>query len=263
MLIDTHAHVSCPQLAEESEQIINNLKDDGLGLLVCPSYDDNTNHRTVEFANKNARVFGALGLHPSEEHVYTNQMLDFVAQNLSNPKIVAVGEIGLDYHYENTNPKVQEKLMIEQMEIAKANKMPIVFHVRDAFDDFFRIIEEHKDLIVYGADIHCFLADEVQAKKALSLGMHLSVTGALTYKKNVEVHNAIKNFPLEFLMLETDSPYLAPQPVRGQKCVPEFVKYVRDFVAELKGISPQMVEQETTKNALRFYKKMGDLWKKM
>lgn len=263
MLIDTHAHVSCKQLLDEKEQILNGLCDDGVGLIVCPSYDEETNIETLKLVDEQKRVFGALGIHPSEEKVYTQKMLDFVDKNLQNDKIVALGEIGLDYHYENVNKKAQQKLMIEQMEIAKANKVPIIFHVRDAFDDFFKVISENKSLIDYGADIHCFLGDEDCAKKAYLYNMHLSVTGALTYKKNVAVHNAIKNFPLDMLMLETDSPYLAPQAVRGQKCVPDFVKYVCDFVAMLKNISEKQVEDITTNNALNFYFKMGKLWKKM
>lgn len=261
MLIDTHAHISCEAMKNVKETVLNNLSDDGVGLIVCPSYDFKTCSSTLDVVKQNERVFGALGIHPSEEAVYNNSMKDYISQNLNCEKIVAVGEIGLDYHYQNVIPKRQQNIMIEQMEIAKENKLPIIFHVRDAFDDFFNILSENKNLVEYGGVVHCFLGDKNNAKIALDLGLNISVTGAVTYPKNTSTHEAVKYIPLDRIMLETDSPYLAPQPVRGKMCIPQYVLYVNNFVAELKNINSNIVEEQTTKNALQFFYKMGKIWK--
>ena len=260
MIIDTHAHLSCKQMENVKKEIIDNLSPNSVGLIVCPSYDFETCKSTLELCNQEPKIFGALGIHPSDERTYCLEIEKFIEQNIDNPKIVAVGEIGLDYHYDNPRPKNQAEVMLAQMQIAKKHNVPVIFHIRDAFADFFDILNVNKDLISGGV-IHCFLGNKEHAKQALDLGLMISVTGALTYKGNTVTQEAVQYIPLDRLMLETDSPYLSPVPHRGKMCVPLYTELVCEKVAELKNISFDDVANQTTENALKFFTKMGEKWK--
>lgn len=261
MLIDTHAHISCPQMDSVRDEVLNDLNENSVGLIVCPSYDVQTCLSTLQLVDNNEKVFGALGIHPSDESCFNDEIKNFINKNANNPKIVAIGEIGLDYHYENARPKNQEEVMLIQMEIAKKNNLPVIFHVRDAFDDFFNILKSNNNLIGNGV-IHCFSGGVKEAEQALDLGFMISLTGSITYKNNISTQDAVKYIPLSRIMLETDSPYLAPVPHRGKICVPKYVELVCQKVAELKNIDYKEVEEQTTNNALSFFTKMGDKWKK-
>jgi len=254
MFIDTHAHINHEMLANKKEEIIDSLGKE-LKFLICPSYDKTTCYTTLEFANKYKKVYGALAIHPSEEKTWDEEIKKFIIDNVKNDKIVAIGEYGLDYHYEPYNKQGQQRVMLEQLEIAKQSKVPSIFHIRDAFDDFIPIMKENLQGFSGGV-IHCYDSNVENAKKLLDLGLMISFTGLITYKQNDAVREAVKYIPFDRMMFETDSPYLAPEPYRGQVCVPQYVSKVYEKVAEIKKIEIEKLQEIVEKNVKNFFKKL-------
>ena len=254
MFIDTHAHINHEMLANKQEEILKSIGKD-LKVVICPSYDVKTCHSTLDFANKYEKVFGALAIHPSEDKTWGLEIKKFIQDNLSNKKIVAVGEYGLDYHYQPYDKQKQQNVMLEQLAIAKQANLPSIFHVRDAFDDFIPIMKENlKDL--KGGVVHCYDSDINNAKKLLDLGLFISFTGLITYKQNEKVREVIKYMPIDRIMLETDSPFLAPEPYRGQVCVPKLVAKVYEKVAEIKKMDMEELQTQMEQNVKKFFKKL-------
>lgn len=242
-------------LTGKRAEILKSL-DTELKFLICPSYDVATCHSTVDFVNRYEKVFGAIAIHPSEEKEWNDEIKKFIRDNLINPKIVAVGEYGLDYHYPPYSKQSQQEVMLEQLAIAKEAKLPSIFHVRDAFDDFIPMIKENLAGWTGGV-IHCYDSDVRNAEKLLDLGLYISFTGLITYHQNEKVREAVKYIPADRIMLETDSPYLAPEPYRGQVCVPAFVKKVYEKVAEIKNMDMEELQAQTERNVRNFFKKVG------
>ncbi len=256
MLIDTHAHLCSEELFGRTEQIVRDFYEDGLEAVVCPSYDFISNHKTLEVVNNFDNVYGALGIHPNDSHCWDAGVRSFIEDNIDKPKIVAIGEVGLDYHYPEHNASEQRQILLQQLNIAKYHKMPVIFHVRDAWADFLEFIRTNRDLVPAGV-IHCFDGDENLAREILDLGFSISVTGLVTYKK-AKLIDAVRFIPIERLMLETDSPYLVPHNAHTQQKInePKFVQYVADAVAEIKQMRVEKVIEHTTQNAYNFFKKL-------
>ena len=254
MLIDTHSHINHEKLVNELPEILQNLKTGKVKRVICPSFSYSSSITSLEMA-KNENVFCALGIHPEMANEYDTKMEQLLIENANNLKVVAIGEIGLDYHYGQENKDLQFQVLLRQMELAKEFDLPIIFHIRDAFDDFFEFFEKHKDLCKKGV-IHCFEGDIEVAKKALSLGLMISFTGLITFKHRENVREAVKYIPLEKIMVETDAPYLTPEPFRHKVNRPEYVELVAQKIAEIKGESVEKVEEITTQNAYDFFDKM-------
>lgn len=246
MYIDTHCHLdsrSCENLSEVLELIGDNL-------VIISGYDGKANKEIIELCNKYNNVYGTLGIHPSDINKNIDDDLEFIEENIENPKIVGIGEIGLDYHYNDDTPKdIQKKYFIKQIEIAIKHNKIIVIHSRDASEDTYNILKEYKDKVKI--NMHCYGYSLEMAKKFIGLGATLGIGGVVTFKNSHKIKEVVENISLENFVLETDSPYLTPEPYRGKKNNPSYVIYVAEKIANIKGISKETVINETTKTALR------------
>ena len=255
MLIDTHSHINHEKLSNTLDEIIDNLKTGRVGGVICPSYSLDSSITSLAVASRSSRVYCALGIHPENYAEWNEQAKQFLLENLDKPKVVAVGEIGLDYHYGNEQADLQKKVLVEQLHIAKQFDLPVIFHVRDAWEDFFAVVSEYLDLIKRGV-VHCFEGNSAIAQKALALGLYISVTGLITFKPRAALRAAVAEIPIQKIMVETDAPYLTPEPHRGEINRPEYTALVADKVAEIKGMTSQQVDEITTNNAYTFFDKM-------
>ena len=257
MLIDTHSHINSEKLDELRPEILKNLKTGRVQRVICPSFSLESSRTSLDMSQASPRVWAALGVHPENCQDYDKATHLWLDENLSNPKVVAVGEIGLDYHYGADDYKEQRAVFEDQIRLAHQHDLPIVFHMRDAWEDSLSMLKEFRSEIKRGV-VHCFDGDRAVAEKILELGYYISFTGLITYRGRDELREVVKIMPKDKLMVETDAPYLAPQAFRGKVNRPEYVSEVADMVAALWGISSETVDEITTKNAFSFFDKMGE-----
>ena len=240
MIVDTHCHLSKKDY-NNLDEVIKNID----GIIIISGCDDETNGEVIEIVNKYETVYGTLGIHPEEIDKLTDNSFEFIERNLNNPKIVAIGEIGLDYYWNKENKKEQQKVFRKQLEIAKKYNIPVVVHSRDAIEDTYNILKDYK----LKGDIHCFGSSLEMANKFIKLGYKIGIGGVLTFKNSLKLKEVVKNISLDSILLETDSPFLSPEPFRGKKNEPKNVEYVAKKIAELKNISFEEVVDITTSNA--------------
>lgn len=250
-LIDTHAHLYYDQMYNNLDTVLDEATENGVTKIVCIGTDLNTSKQSVEIANKYENVYAAVGIHPHDSKDVTKDYLkDLEALALSSKKVVAVGEIGID-HYRNISPKkIQEKVMIEQMELAQSLSLPIIFHNRDADNDIIEILKQHS---FSRAIAHCYSSDLSFAEQLIDLNVLLSFSGNVTFKNSIN-QSAIQNIALKDFVLETDCPFLAPQPFRGKPNEPKYVKDIALFISDLLDIEFEEIASQTTNNAESFFK---------
>jgi len=250
-LIDTHAHLYYDQMYNNLDTVLDEATENGVTKIICIGTDLNTSKQSVEIANKYENVYAAVGIHPHDSKDVTKDYLkDLEALALSSKKVVAVGEIGID-HYRNISPKeIQEKVMIEQMELAQSLSLPIIFHNRDADNDIIEILKQHS---FSRAIAHCYSSDLSFAEQLIDLNVLLSFSGNVTFKNSIN-QSAIKNITLKDFVLETDCPFLAPQPFRGKPNEPKYVKDIALFISDLLDIEFEEIASQTTSNAESFFK---------
>ncbi len=248
MYIDSHCHLSKDDY-ENIESVINNAKNNGVKFLIVSGYDKKSINEVVELSKKYSNVYLTLGFHPSEANIYNDTDLEDLKKIINdNKNVVGIGEIGLDYHWEKDNKEKQKELFIKQINLAKELKLPIVIHSRDAFQDTYDILKEQKH---YGV-IHCFSGNKDNAKMYLDLGYYLGIGGVLTFK-NSNLRETIKNIPLDRILLETDSPYLAPTPHRGERNEPKYIPLIAEDLAYLTDTSLKKLEKQIENNTLKIY----------
>ena len=257
MLIDTHAHINVEKMADILPEILQNLDKGPVERVVCPSFSLESSITSLGLAESEQNVFCALGVHPENCLEYDADCESFLVKNAEKDKVVAIGEIGLDYHYGTQNKKVQFEVLNKQIDIANRYNLPVIFHIRDAFPDFFTWLEQNRGRFGKGV-VHCFDGDEVIAKKLVEWGLFVSFTGLATFKPREDIRRAIEAVPLDRIMVETDAPYLAPEPHRGQINRPEYTYFVAQKIAQIKGLTFDEVAETTTKNAYEFFDKMRD-----
>lgn len=253
MLIDTHAHLNDEKLLPEVDEIVRNMQRDGLWGIVNASYDRASTEKSVELAGKYEGVFATVGTHPHDAKTFTADDYAQYARLARHEKVVAVGEIGLDYFYDLSPRDVQKRVFIEQLELAKEVGLPVVLHIRDAYGDALEILQQNKNLIKTGALLHCYGGSEELSHEFLKLGCFFSFGGALTFKNAKHNVETLKSLPLDRFMLETDCPYMTPVPFRGEVNKPANVALVARKVAELLGKSVTEIEDITNRNALAFF----------
>lgn len=250
MLFDTHTHFDDRQFDADRDQIIESLPSHGVGLVLCPGCHITSSRACVALAEKYPFVYATVGTHPHDAQGMTDEDLRDYEMLAAHPKVKAIGEIGLDYHYDFSPREAQRYRFVQQMKLAKKLDMPVIIHDREAHADCLDIIKKFPEVRgVY----HCYSGALEDAKIILSLGWYLSFTGVITYpnaRKSLEV---IDWMPMDRIMIETDSPYLAPVPQRGKRNDSRFVGLVRDQVARVKGISAEEAERITTENGKRFF----------
>ena len=251
MLIDTNSHINDEKLVDTLDDILNNLSAGRVRGVICPSCSLSGCASSLKVA-QNGRVWAALGIHPENCAEFDKAAYDWLDNALSNDKVVAVGEIGLDYHYGTHDRDLQHKVLSLQLDLAIKHDLPVVFHMRDAWDDCLKILKEYRGKIKRGV-IHCFDGNSDIARQIIDLGYYISVTGLITYPKNDSVRESIKIIPHDRLMVEPDAPYLAPQKYRGKTNRPEYVTEVADMVASLWELDSNTTDEILTQNAKKFY----------
>lgn len=242
MLIDTHCHLSSYDYENVSE-IIENMN----GIIIASGCSDETNKEVLELVNKYPNVYGAIGIHPQDVDKVTDESFKLLEDNINNPKIVAIGEIGLDYYWVKDNKEKQIDLFIKQLELAKKYNKPIIVHSRDSIQNVFDILKEYN---LKGA-IHCFNSSLEMAKEFIKIGYKIGVGGVVTFKNAKKLQEIVKEIDIKNILLETDSPFLTPEPYRGKKNQPSYVYYVAEKISELKNMEIQDVIKITGANAIR------------
>ena len=223
-IVDTHAHIHMPQFEMDRDSIIENFEKEGIAFIVEVGVDLKSSKKAIKLAYDNQKIFSAVGIHPHDVKDIKSEVLEELEKLAKLSRVVAIGEIGLDY-YRNLSPReLQKKYFIEQIKIAKKLDKPIIVHIRDAYDDALDILKEHaKELRVV---IHSFSGDINDARVALSLGFFLGIGGPVTFKNAHKLREIVKEIPLDFILSETDCPYLTPEPFRGRRNEPKYVRYV-------------------------------------
>lgn len=257
MLIDSHCHLNDPKFSEDYNIIAKSLGEDGLKFVVCNSEDKETSEKAIEIANEYKEVYAAIGFHPHCAKDFKDEYAQFFMEQSKNPKVVAIGEIGLDYFYDLSPREKQREVLEKQLKIAYEAKLPIIFHLRDAKEDFLRILEDNKHLLCFGGVVHSFGEDIETAKRVLALGLFVGINGTVTFK-NFKRQDVVEWLPLDRILIETDSPYLSPEPFRGRRNEPKNVKFVAEAIASIKGLATWEVIEQTGKNVLTVFKKIKE-----
>ena len=244
MLIDTHCHLSYEDY-DNLEEIIKNMN----GIMIASGCNDKTNKEVLELVEKFDNVYGTLGIHPEEIDNINEDSFRFIEENINNPKIVAIGEIGLDYYWVKDNKEKQKEIFKRQLELATKYNKPIVVHSREAIQDTYDILKEYK----LKGSLHCFSSSLEMAKEFIKLGYKIGVGGTLTFKNSKKLQEIVKEIDINNILLETDSPYLSPEPFRGKKNNPSNTYYVALKISELKDIDIKEIIDITSKNAIQLF----------
>ena len=255
MLIDTHCHLNDARFSEDFDTVATGLKKEGLKFVVCNSFDRPSSEKAIALTEKYDTIYATIGIHPHDSKDFCDDDSEFLKITAKHPRVVAIGEIGLDYHYDLSPRDVQREAFVRQIKIAHEAKLPVVFHLREAKMDFLKILEDNKQFLVCGGVAHSFGEDIETAKKLIDMGFYLGINGTVTFK-NFKKTDVIKALPLDKLLLETDCPYLSPEPFRGQRNEPKNVKYVAEAIARIKGIKVEEVIEQTGNNVLKVFDKI-------
>ena len=250
MYIDTHTHLSKKDY-DDIEKVIEDAKEQDVLYLIISGCDKEGIKESIEIANTHNNIYLALGYHPSETSKTTDKDLEELEEIIkTNKKVVALGEIGLDYYWEKDNKEEQKELFKKQIEIAKKYNLPLVIHSRDAFQDTYDILKEAN----YKGVIHCFSGNVENAKMYLSLGFYLGIGGVITFK-NTNLKETIKEIPIDKILLETDAPYLAPTPHRGEKNESKYIPIIAEEIGNLLNKTKAEIGEITTQNATKMFNK--------
>lgn len=244
MIIDTHCHLDIKDY-DNLEEVIKNMEGN---YMIASGYNLESNKHVIELVNKYDNIFGTIGLHPSDVTEDYESDLLFIESNINNPKIVGVGEIGLDYYWEKDNKELQKKVFIKQIELARKYNKTIVIHSREAILDTYNILDEY--LGNNKAVLHCYSSNIEMAKRFKKFNIKFGIGGVLTFKNSSKLKEVVKELDLSDLLLETDSPYLTPEPYRGKKNEPSYTKYVAESIAKIKEVEYEKVLEITTQNAI-------------
>jgi len=247
-LVDTHCHIHLADYGVNPDEAIRDAQADGVTRLLCVGTTFDDSRDAVEFVANRKNCWASIGLHPHEGKQYAGQsnLLDEFAALVNQPKVVAIGECGLDYYY-NHSPKAEQRSIFEfQLHLAQQYDLPLIFHVREAFKDFWTIVDQYKSL---RGVVHSFTATTKELEGVLSRGFYVGLNGIMTFTKDDRQLEAAKNVPLDRLLLETDAPFLTPVPFRGKICQPKHVRNVAEFLAELRNEELTALATATTRNA--------------
>ncbi|WP_025728114.1 TatD family hydrolase [Atopobacter phocae] len=251
-LFDTHTHINTEVFFGKEAETIERAKTFHAHYLNVVGFDYPTIKRAIELAEQYEQVWAIIGWHPTESYAYDATVEKYLIEQLAHPKVVAMGEMGLDYYWDTSTPADQERAFRRQLAIAREMKLPVIIHNRDAIADCYRILKEEK---VYetGGVMHSFNGDPEYTERFLDLDMHLSYSGVLTFKNAPEVRASAQIVPANRYLIETDCPYLAPVPYRGKQNEPAYVQYVATEMAKVRQISYEQVGRETTQNAMKLF----------
>lgn len=242
MLIDTHCHLSKNDY-DNIESVVENMD----GIMIISGCNDETNLEVIKYVNAYDNVYGTLGIHPENINEITQNSFKIIEENINNKKIVGIGEIGLDYYWVKDNKELQKQLLKKQLDIASKYNKSVVIHTRDSIQDTYDILKDYK----LKGTIHCFNSSIEMAYKFIKLGYKIGVGGVVTFKNSKKLVELVKKLEIENILLETDSPYLTPEPYRGKKNEPKNVYYVAKKISEIKNIDLKDVVDITMNNAIK------------
>lgn len=252
MLFDTHVHLNARQFEEDREEVIQRAKEEGVEYMVVVGFDRETIPLAIEIAESHNNIYAAVGWHPVDAIDMEDTDLDWIEELSSHPKVVALGEMGLDYHWDKSPADVQKEVFRKQIQLAKKVNMPIIIHNREATQDIVDILKEEKAEEV-GGIMHCYSGSVEIAEACVKMNFMISLGGPVTFKNAKRPKEVAEAIDLDHLLVETDCPFLAPHPNRGKRNEPAYVKLVAEQIAELKGVSLEEVSEKTTRNALKFF----------
>lgn len=248
-VIDTHAHYDDDAFDADRHELLKEMLGSTVDSIITIGCSLERSHTAVEIAEKYERVYAAVGIHPEDCYNLPENYIDILKELSKNPKVVAIGEIGLDYHYDGYKKKMQIDCFKKQLELASEINLPVVIHSREATQDTMEILKEYKPRGV----MHCFSGSAETALEIINLGMMISFTGVLTFKNAKKAVEACRAIPIERLMLETDCPYMAPVPHRGERNNSSYVYHIAEKVAEIKNLSVKEVIEICNSNAISFF----------
>ena len=249
-MIDTHSHINFADYKENFDSFIENLKNNEIDNVIIPGVEPSTFDEIITLCEQYNIIYGAIGVHPSEAKTYTDETEKEIYKLCKNEKIIAIGEIGLDYYWEQETKELQKEVFRKQLKIAEELQVPVLIHDREAHKDTFNIIQEFKlkDVI-----FHCFSGNVEFAKKCIDKGYYIAIGGVVTFKNAKDLKEVAKIVPLDKLLLETDAPYLAPVPYRGKLNTPAYLKYIAEEIANIREIDVEEVKKQTTINAQKIF----------
>ncbi|MGQ4272860.1 TatD family hydrolase [Terrihabitans sp. B22-R8] len=256
MLVDSHCHLDFPDFAEDRAGIIARAADAGVGAMVTISTRVRRFQQILDIVEAHENVFGSVGTHPQQAAEEPDITADDLIQLSAHPKIVAIGEAGLDYHYETSSADLQKRSFLQHIAAARETGLPLVIHARSADDDMIRILENETAKGAFPAVLHCFSSGPELAKRGIELGLYISFSGILTFRNSQEIRDIAAFVPEDRLLVETDAPFLAPVPHRGKTNEPAFVAHTATVLANLKGWTPEHTGKQTTENFARLFKKV-------
>ncbi|NLZ93109.1 MAG: TatD family hydrolase [Firmicutes bacterium] len=251
-LIDTHAHLTDERFNEDLDDVLVRAKAAGLGKIISIGCDLPSSEAAIALAAANDNIFAAVGIHPHEASSAGQDALQALKKLADSPKVVAIGEIGLDYYYRFSSADQQKDVLRRQIRLAREMALPVIIHNRDAHEDILAILRAEKAYEVGGV-MHCFSGDLNFAMQCLELGFYLSFAGIVTFKKPGDLPLVVQEMPLERLLIETDSPYLAPVPFRGRRNEPAYVVHVAEKIAQLRQLEFSKIAEITTQNAQKLF----------
>lgn len=252
MIFDSHTHLNAEQFNEDIPETVARARELGVTEMAVVGFDSPTIAKSLELNQAYDSIYSIIGWHPTEAGSYTKAVEQQLEQQLELPKVVALGEIGLDYYWMEDPKDVQASVFERQIAIAKEHGLPISIHTRDAIEDTYKILKA-ADVRDIGGIMHSFSGDTEYMKRFLDLGMHISLSGVVTFKKAVEVQEVAQAVPLDKLLVETDAPYLAPVPYRGKRNEPGYTRFVVEKIAELRNTPFELIAAETRQNAHRLF----------
>ncbi len=253
MFFDTHAHLDDEQFQADQNAVIVRAQEAGVELLVNVGYNVKSAQNTLELTRKYSFIYGAVGMHPHDAKDYGESSYELFRKIAGDPRIVAIGEIGLDYHYDLSPRDTQKQVFRRMIALAKEVRLPVIIHDREAHEDTFAIVQEEGAFQV-GGIFHCYSGSLPLAKVALDLGFYISFAGPVTFANAHKLREVVKEAPLERILIETDCPYLAPAPYRGKRNEPAFVPKVAATIAQLKGLTIEEAARVTLENGKRVFK---------
>lgn len=251
MYFDSHAHYDDERFDEDRVELLTKLPLEGVAYVVNAAASMESSHSSVELANTYEYIYAAVGVHPHEVESMTNKDIDTLRELTKKPKVVAIGEIGLDYYYDFSPRELQRQWFNAQLELTKELDLPVVIHSRDACQETFDMIKVSG---VKSGVIHCFSGSKELAKEYVKRGFHIGIGGALTFKNARKTVEVVETIPLEYILIETDCPYLTPVPHRGKRNDSSYLGHVVDKIAEIKNISAEEVANVTSNNAKKLFK---------
>jgi len=256
MLVDSHCHLDFPQLADQLDEVVARAAEASVGTMVTICTRVRNFPQVLAIAERHENIYCSVGTHPHYADEETDVTLDELVELTQHPKVVAIGEAGLDYHYDNSPRKQQAESFRLQIAAARETGLPLVIHTRDADDDTAEILESEMAKGPFSAVLHCFTAGRALAERGVALGLYVSFSGVVTFKKSDELRSIARDVPLDRLLVETDAPFLAPEPMRGKGNEPAYVAHTASKLADVKYLDKTEISLATTANFFKLFSKV-------